>query len=437
MALNVLQYGEQFASNVLKKFYARAITPTIANTEYEGEIKKFGDKVNILMFLEDIKLGDYAVGTNMATQHPVDTEAQLQVNYKKYYNFDIDTVDKQFTYVTDEDSTLIDNASKMLEKVVDLTCLRYAGEAAAGNRVGGKHWAYVVGDTGSYVTITTSAASLATGGGGVITLTQDAAENYVNAKTGVDQESSSFPVDCEGRGIRICSDKINTPWFKITSRVSSTVIYFGNWDGSVESDANEDDYVKHIFKDGGLKYGGSCAGTNGWGCQIEGMRNTQVTSTNVYGLLCDLSTALDNYDVPQENRHISVPPWFKNTLVQASQLQPDIAMYHEEVVRNGLVGRAAGFDVHMVSDDRFSTKVSPMICFSADSDGDGSKLPAMSGYKILANHTGFITFAHSFSESRVKEAILQFANLYQGLNIFGFKVLPMRRKCGAVLFGYK
>jgi len=36
-------FGEQFSSKVLRKFYQNAISPGITNRDYEGEIKKPGE----------------------------------------------------------------------------------------------------------------------------------------------------------------------------------------------------------------------------------------------------------------------------------------------------------------------------------------------------------------------------------------------------------
>jgi len=410
-------FGEAFARNTLKRFYGKAITPVIANTNYEGEIKKIGDRVNVLMFLEDVPLGDYTVGTDMTTTFMADTEASLIIDQKKYWNFSIDSVDKAFTYVNDADSDLIQNAANALSKTIDKRLLQtYIEEVGAGNRVPKKErdgmWTFVVGDSGTYVTITTTATT------GVATLTGAIGENVAD-------ECEYFPVDIVGRGFRVCSDKANSPWYRITARTSSTVLTFNNWDGSVWGDGRVIEPLFDSAPNGG--YPDSYSTDGGYGCEIEGMKATQVTKTNVYELCCELATCLDDADIPAENRHLTVTPWFKNLLVQASELQPDIAMYHTDVVINGKVGRVAGFDVHMVSSDRFSTDLEPI----------GSWHSSNTGYKLLANHTSFITFAHKWAESRVVDAENQFAKKYQGLNLYGFKVLNARRRAGAYLYCYK
>jgi hypothetical protein len=185
-------------------------------------------------------------------------------------------------------------------------------------------------------------------------------------------------------------------------------------------------YLKGLFS-AGFVATGNTAGAAGYGCQIEGMAATAVTSTNIYKLVCDLAAKLDEEGVPAEDRHLVIPSWFKATLIQASQLQPDIAMYYTDTVINGKVGRVAGFDLHITSNDRFSTEQSPIAVL-------GSEYVQNVGYKIPAMHKSFCTFAHKWSESRVIDAQLQFARLYQGLNLFGFKVLPLRRNAGAYLF---
>lgn len=408
-------FGEAFASKVLRKFLVTAITPVIANTNYEGEVKEMGDRVSILQFLDDVPLGTYSANTDMTTTFMTDYESQLIVDQQKYWNFSIDRIDQIFTYANDVADALVENAAQVLVKTIDARILKtHIEEVKAGNRVPKKEtdgvWSFVVGDAGSFVTITTS-ATVATA-----TLTGAASGK---------PEFDYFPVDILKRGFRITSDLANSPWYRITTRTSSTVITFNNWDGSVTGNGGT---IYPLFS--AESYPASYATDGGYGCQIEGMEATQVTKTNIYALVCDLKTALDDDDVPAEDRHLTVPPWFQNLLIQAADLTPDIAMYHQDVVINGKVGRVAGFDVHMVSDDRFSTDAEPIYPNGAADTGT-------SGYKILANHISWITFAHKWAESRVVDAENQFAKKYQGLNVYGFKVTNLRRKAGAYLFGYK
>jgi len=90
--------------------------------------------------------------------------------------------------------------------------------------------------------------------------------------------------------------------------------------------------------------------------------------------------------------------------------------------------RMGGFDIHMATGARLSSR-------SGKASGSGDFTAGSLGYIMPALHTGMITYADKWSESRVIDAENQFAKKYQGLYLFGAKVPARRRKFGAVLFG--
>jgi hypothetical protein len=109
-------FGEIFTSKTLRKFKQNAVTPAVTNSDYEGEIKEAGDRLNILSFLNDIAIRDYAAGSDMTVGTIVDNEDQLVVEKRKYYSFPIDRLEDLFTYVDDASDALVENAGKQLEK---------------------------------------------------------------------------------------------------------------------------------------------------------------------------------------------------------------------------------------------------------------------------------------------------------------------------------
>ena len=152
-----------------------------------------------------------------------------------------------------------------------------------------------------------------------------------------------------------------------------------------------------------------------------------------------LGTALDKGEIPDSDRHITVPPIMMQMLKQASELQPAISMAYEGVVLNGKVGRVAGFDIHMAAGSRVSTRAAHYngTTLASGASGSGASTTITAGpatYQVLANHISFITFAYKWSESRIVDAEDQFAKKYQGLHLFGALVPAQRRKAGAVLF---
>src|SRR3989304_9181853 len=112
MMATLSNFGQQFGAKVLEKTYQSAVIDAIANRDYEGEIKKPGDRVNILSFLNSILLSDYVVGSDMASETIVDAEDQLVVEKRKYYNFSLDRLEDLFTYAGDIPAHLTNDASE-------------------------------------------------------------------------------------------------------------------------------------------------------------------------------------------------------------------------------------------------------------------------------------------------------------------------------------
>jgi hypothetical protein len=92
--------------------------------------------------------------------------------------------------------------------------------------------------------------------------------------------------------------------------------------------------------------------------------------------------------------------------------------------------RVGAFDVHVAVGSRVSTRAG-----KSTAAADNILTTGSTGYQIPALHTGMITYADKWSESRIVDAENQFAKKYQGLFLYGAKVPAYRRKYGAVLFG--
>ena len=123
----------------------------------------------------------------------------------------------------------------------------------------------------------------------------------------------------------------------------------------------------------------------------------------------------------------------KTMLLQATELQPSgIEMLYTPTIINARVARVAGFDVHITSQGRFSTKVGH--AYSTGLDASTVTTAGTTGYLWPAFHKTFCTFAFKWSETRVVEAEAQFAKKYQGLYLYGAKVPILRRQAGAVLY---
>jgi len=74
---------ELWDSRIQVRFYAQTVFQVIANTMYEGNIKKFGDVVNIRTY-PDITIGTYAKGQDLDIQVPDSTPTTLVIDKGKY-----------------------------------------------------------------------------------------------------------------------------------------------------------------------------------------------------------------------------------------------------------------------------------------------------------------------------------------------------------------
>ena len=439
--MNLTNFAEQFASKVLAKTYQDAVFMAITNRDYEGEIKKPGDRVNILSFLNLGELQDYTVGTDMSVQQIVDAEDQLIVEKRKAYNISLDRLEDLFTYADNIPDFMINEQSKALERVTDAYVLdKAAQEVKAGNWVGIDF--YIAGAASG-----TSASIVTTATGGTITVGSTGVAT-VESSVGVVENPRDGGTYFAGfqnsdlyKGIRLVSTAaLVSPWYRISGITSSTVATITEWDEATSGPDFEEGYtLRGLFGGDGVnfpKYGTGDAALitqMGLGWEFQAAIATSVTSATIYNQVTLLAQALDENEVANQDRRFTVTPALITQLRQSSQLQPTgIAEIYTGTVINGRVMRVGAFDVHEATGSRVSTRASKSP--GSGVAGDVVFTAATTGYQLLANHTGFMTYADKWSESRVVDAENQFAKKYQGLFLFGAKVPRQRRKYGAILF---
>jgi hypothetical protein len=127
---------------------------------------------------------------------------------------------------------------------------------------------------------------------------------------------------------------------------------------------------------------------------------------NVYNLLVDLKTRLNEADVPRDNRWVVIPPWFEGLLTKDSRF---ITALPQEVLLNGQIGRAAGFNV-MVSNN-VPTNVAPVGAANQSTR-----------YRIVAGHGMGTTFAEQISKTEAYRPERRFGDAVKGLHLYGADV---------------
>lgn len=118
--------------------------------------------------------------------------------------------------------------------------------------------------------------------------------------------------------------------------------------------------------------------------------------------LVNLKVKLDNANVPQQGRYVIVPPWYLGLLLQSDTFVRVDASGTSEALRNGLVGRAFGFDVLVSNNVTVVT-------------GDD--------YLVSAGYTGAITFAEQINKVEAFRPESAFSDAIKGLHLFGAKLV--------------
>lgn len=140
----------------------------------------------------------------------------------------------------------------------------------------------------------------------------------------------------------------------------------------------------------------------------------QVTEANAYNYMVKMKTALDKANVPTMGRGIVVPPEFEGYMLLDSRFASSSDAGNERLV-NGVVARAAGFDIYV-----------------------SNNVPNTSGakYKIIATTADQGTFAQQVLETEAYRPQKRFGDAVKGLNVYGAKVLrPETIAVATVNFG--
>lgn len=125
-----------------------------------------------------------------------------------------------------------------------------------------------------------------------------------------------------------------------------------------------------------------------------------------YDLLVELGLKLDLEDVPLEGRYVVVDPYFQAAIQKDDRFASVNRAGTSETLRNGLIARAAGFDILLSNN-------------LATVGGSGA---AKDDKVIVAGHPAAFTFASQINKVEAGRAEKRFNDFVKGLNVFGSKV---------------
>lgn len=126
------------------------------------------------------------------------------------------------------------------------------------------------------------------------------------------------------------------------------------------------------------------------------------TDAGAYTVLRKLRTALNKANVPMENRYVVVPPFFEGLLLEDDRFVRVDASGSDQGLRNGIIGRALGFDVMMSNN-------APLVT------GDD--------WAVQAGHPSAIAYAESIVKVESYRPQDAFSDAIKGLHVYGAKVI--------------
>ena len=122
-----------WSKKLLERFYDATVLNAISTTDYEGEIRNYGDTVNINT-IPDITISNYRMGDTLDVQRPTSAIVSLLIDQGKYWSFIMDDV-ADVQSMINMIPAWSENASEQLKIVVDSETLAFlVGKATAVNR---------------------------------------------------------------------------------------------------------------------------------------------------------------------------------------------------------------------------------------------------------------------------------------------------------------
>jgi len=110
-----------WSGKFVEKFYDATVLGAIASTDYEGEIRNYGDTINIRTH-PTITINAYSANQALTVQRPSSALVQLQINQGAYFNTVLDDV-MEIQADVDLLSNWADNASEQMKVYVDTAIL--------------------------------------------------------------------------------------------------------------------------------------------------------------------------------------------------------------------------------------------------------------------------------------------------------------------------
>lgn len=152
---------EIWSGKLIENFYDATVLAAISNTDYEGEIRSFGDTVNIRTTPE-ITIRDYVKGQSLTVENPDKPKIQLVIDKGEYFACVEDDVDQVQSDINLMDTWSKDASERMKIKIDQRVLTDLLPDIAATNKgatAGEQSASFDLGTTASPLQVTKDGAS--------------------------------------------------------------------------------------------------------------------------------------------------------------------------------------------------------------------------------------------------------------------------------------
>ena len=155
---------EIWSGKLIENFYDATVLSAISNTDYEGEIRRAGDTVNIRT-QPNITIREYVKGQNLVVENPDSPKLQLVIDKGEYFSCVEDDIDRIQSDIKLMDMWSKDASEQMKIKIDQRVLTDMLPDIDGRNKgatAGAKSGAFNLGTTGSPLTVTKDGASTTT-----------------------------------------------------------------------------------------------------------------------------------------------------------------------------------------------------------------------------------------------------------------------------------
>lgn len=280
----------KYSLKLIAKLWNETLYNKIANTDYEGEIKKEGDKV-VVRTEQDITLNTYTKGMTLVAQDLTPTSEELVVDQQKYFKFIVDDIDKLQNDIKTIDRHA-DNGRRQMAVTIDTDLFSYMYKEAHGDN-------YIGTDEATGTVAVAATTGVVTGTGTTFTA-----------------QMVNMPFKADG----------HTGYYRVSTFTSTTSITIEDYD------------APGTYSGGAISSGATFV--------VKAASAVSVTKTNVYQKIVELGEVLDERLCPMENRCIVINAKMKSRLLQAPEFIPAVDRAYNDVVKGANIGMIGNFMVY-------------------------------------------------------------------------------------------